>query len=107
MDEASLAFIKAQQHDASVTKGDPIGFEYQLSFAYRQDWPELGTILDYGLMSISTKERQLVMSKWLSQEDSSFFEKYPVFFAAMCMACTAMFIFLWVAYKKWRSTTAL
>ncbi len=42
------------------------GLLYQLRFAFRNDWPILGGILDKGLAAISPDERQGITRRWIS-----------------------------------------
>ncbi|MCW8931502.1 MAG: transporter substrate-binding domain-containing protein [Gammaproteobacteria bacterium] len=42
------------------------GFTYQLSFASRNDWPILNSLLEKALNSISVEERKKMLRKWIS-----------------------------------------
>ncbi|WP_072680846.1 transporter substrate-binding domain-containing protein [Arcobacter sp. LA11] len=42
------------------------GFTYELSFASRNDWPILNTLLEKALSSISVQERKELLRKWIS-----------------------------------------
>lgn len=45
----------------------PVSTEIQsLHFAVRKDWPELRSILQKGLASISTRQKKLISEKWLT-----------------------------------------
>ena len=44
------------------------GFLYRLALAIRNDWPELGSILDKALLQITSKERKSIYRKWVSLE---------------------------------------
>ncbi|MBT3877160.1 MAG: transporter substrate-binding domain-containing protein [Nitrospina sp.] len=44
------------------------GFIYRLALAIRNDWPELGSILDKALLQITSKERKSIYRKWVSLE---------------------------------------
>ncbi|MFC1835837.1 SpoIIE family protein phosphatase [Thermodesulfobacteriota bacterium] len=44
----------------------PTSFSYKLSFAVRDDWPELVGILEKGLSTISPAERTSISQKWIS-----------------------------------------
>ncbi|MBU2537046.1 MAG: transporter substrate-binding domain-containing protein [Proteobacteria bacterium] len=41
------------------------GFIYDLSFASRSDWPELTSILDKAIASMTPEEHQAIFSKWI------------------------------------------
>ncbi len=47
-------------HDAGVTP-----FSYDWGIGIRKDWPEMELILNKGIASITQKERQMVLSRWL------------------------------------------
>jgi ABC-type amino acid transport substrate-binding protein len=64
-DVASVRFIARHHRLESLRVGEPVGFEYALSFAYRRDWPELGAILDRGLRRLSAAERQEMHIRWV------------------------------------------
>lgn len=42
------------------------GFQYRLAFATRSDWPELKSILDKTIASLTELERRQIDSKWIS-----------------------------------------
>ncbi|MBF0370303.1 MAG: transporter substrate-binding domain-containing protein [Magnetococcales bacterium] len=41
-------------------------FTYKLSFASRNDWPQLHTLLEKALQSITESERQTIFNRWIS-----------------------------------------
>lgn len=47
------------------------GYAIKLSFASRNDWPELNRILEKGLAQISEEERQAIYKKWVRLEQES------------------------------------
>ena len=52
------------------------GFEYQLRFAVRNDWPVLREILNKGLYSITDKEKSNIDRRWIRiDEDTIFLHK--------------------------------
>lgn len=64
-DVASVRFIVRHHRLEGLRIGEPVGFEYALSFAYRRDWPELGAILEHGLRRLSAAERQALYDRWI------------------------------------------
>lgn len=64
-DVASVRFIVHHHRLEGLRLGEPVGFEYALSFAYRRDWPELGAILEHGLRRLSAAERQVLHDRWV------------------------------------------
>ncbi len=47
------------------------GFTYKLSFAPRKDWPELTSILNKGLASLTSEEKREIYGKWIRLERPS------------------------------------
>ena len=44
--------------------GEPIGFEYALSFAWRRDRPDIGEALEEALRRIPADRRQALLARW-------------------------------------------
>ncbi|MDT7834601.1 transporter substrate-binding domain-containing protein [Aquabacterium sp. OR-4] len=65
-DVASVAFISRTQRMGGLRVDGPVGFEYQLSFAVRADWPELVDIINRGIRRVGPRERQRVLDQWLT-----------------------------------------
>lgn len=64
-DVASVQFIVHHHRLQGLRVGEPVGFDYALSFAYRRDWPELGAVLENGLRRLSAAERQALHDRWV------------------------------------------
>lgn len=65
LDLGSASYLLPQFNPNALQIGTRIGFDYPLSLAYRKDWPELGSILDAGLRSLSLQEREALLAPWL------------------------------------------
>lgn len=65
-DVASVAFLSRTRQLTGLRVDGPVGFEYQLCFAVRSDWPELVEILDRGIQRVGARERQRVLDRWLT-----------------------------------------
>jgi len=64
---ASVTYWIRKLNLTNVKIAAPASTETQkLRFAVRKDWPELVTILDKGLNSISPRQRKIISEKWLS-----------------------------------------
>ena len=58
-----------------------------LYFAVRNDWPELVTIINKGLASISEKEREAIKQKWIAvtiEKQIDYTLLYKVFAGVIC-----------------------
>lgn len=65
VDAASAAFVARRHRLAGLVSAGEVGFDYELSFAVRSDWPELRTILDAGIVAVPEAERAAVLRRWL------------------------------------------
>lgn len=65
VDAASAAFVMRRHALGGLASAGEVGFEYELSFAVRADWPELRTILDAGIAAVPEAERAAVLRRWL------------------------------------------
>ena len=90
-DAASVRFAMAREQLTGLRIAGPVGFDYQLCFAYRSDWPALGKILEAGLLNISAQERRGLYERWVAPYDPSSRDTRHVWteriaFAALFMA---------------------
>ena len=70
VDAASAAFLLGRQRIAGLASAGEVGFDYDLSFAVRADWPELRAILDAGIAAVPPAERDALMQRWLAPLDA-------------------------------------
>ncbi len=65
LDVASLAHVTQQLGIDSIGVAEGVAFRYPLSFAVRNDWPELVDILDDGLATLKRSDRDRIIERWL------------------------------------------
>ena len=90
IDDAMIASVAVasyyiqQERITNLRVAGESGFSYRLAFATRSDWPELNGILEKGLRSISTTDRQAILDSWISLEQDIWVSvrKYAVHAAA-------------------------
>jgi len=70
IDSASLAHLQQRQDGPMVEVGEPVGFQYSLSFAVRRDLPQLREALDQGLKGLTDDQRAQLHSRWLGLKES-------------------------------------
>ncbi|EHR70366.1 periplasmic component of amino acid ABC-type transporter/signal transduction system [Burkholderiales bacterium JOSHI_001] len=67
-DAASVAYIVERERLDGLVAGAQVGFNYELSFAVRKDWPQLRDILDAGIRAVDAQQRRTVLGRWLPGE---------------------------------------
>lgn len=70
VDAASAAFLIRRQGIGGLASAGEVGFDYDLSFAVRGDWPELRAILDAGIAAVPAAERDALVQRWLGPLDA-------------------------------------
>ncbi|WP_207185948.1 transporter substrate-binding domain-containing protein [Rubrivivax gelatinosus] len=79
VDAASAGFVIRHHQLAGLAGAGEVGFEYELSFAVRSDWPELRAILDAGIAAVPESERDALLQRWLGPLDAdTLVERAPV-----------------------------
>jgi ABC-type amino acid transport substrate-binding protein len=63
-DVASVHFLAAEHGLNGFVVGEPIGFEYALSFAWRLDRPDIGEAIEEALRQIPAARRQELLQRW-------------------------------------------
>ncbi|MFM2341023.1 MAG: hypothetical protein RLZZ592_676 [Pseudomonadota bacterium] len=63
-DVASVHFLAAEHGLSGFVVGEPIGFEYALSFAWRLDRPDIGEAIEEALRQIPAARRQALLQRW-------------------------------------------
>jgi signal transduction histidine kinase/ABC-type amino acid transport substrate-binding protein len=59
-------FWLEQEGFSNLKIGGESGYIYRLGVLSRKDWPELGSILKKGVHSITTEERHVIRTRWLT-----------------------------------------
>ncbi|QLG89079.1 transporter substrate-binding domain-containing protein [Chitinibacter bivalviorum] len=67
-DLASVIFITRAQRNLDWRVDQNVGFQYQLSFAFAKDKPEIGERLDRALRSLPLVRREAILSHWLDAQ---------------------------------------
>ncbi len=83
-DEASFAFLRKQHDWDTLQLQQRIGFDYQLSMAFRPDWPELGRIINAALKQIPRDKQVAVLARWLPASPArhdTFYDTRPLLLA--------------------------
>jgi signal transduction histidine kinase len=80
------------------------GFVYDLSFATRSDQPELNSILDKALATISDEERNRIVSRWISLKSDGWHTSRNFFIALAAVSLLLLLLFIigwiWLLRKK-------
>ena len=90
----------AKQYNLKNLKiAQALGFHYELSIAGRKDWPQLSSILEKGLASISQQERDEIYLRWnKSTLEKNFFATYSnwIIFGVLTLLGLLLFrLFKW------------
>ncbi|MDC7226145.1 MAG: transporter substrate-binding domain-containing protein [Spirochaetales bacterium] len=64
-DLAFVSYNRRNRNFANIVIAGDIGFKHRLSLAVRSDWPELQSILQKGLDTITGEERSEIEEKWV------------------------------------------
>ena len=71
VDVASVHFIAREHGLSGFVVGEPSGFEYALSCAWRRDRPDIGEALEEALRRIPADRRQALLARWSVQTHAS------------------------------------
>lgn len=71
VDAASAAFVQQQHGLRGLETVGEVGFDYELSFAVRSDWPQLRDVLNAGISAMAPAERRALLERWLAPLDVS------------------------------------
>ncbi len=71
VDAASAAFVQQQHQLQGLRSAGEVGFEYELSFAVRRDWPELLDVLNAGIRAMPPADKRAITERWLGPLDGS------------------------------------
>lgn len=64
-DIASVGFVVREKNLQGLRVHGPIGFEYELSFAYPKERADIGRALELGLRTVRPTDRSAVTQRWL------------------------------------------
>lgn len=71
-----------------------------LYFAVRNDWPELVSIIDKGLLSISDKEKEAIKQKWIAVTIEKQLDYTILYKVAAVILCVALVFGAWNAQNR-------
>jgi signal transduction histidine kinase len=94
-DIASVTFL-IRKHGFSnlrIIHGKEFDRNLELSFAIRNDWPELQTILEKALASLTFEEKEAIRAKWMTLEVAGFWRN-PVFWYSTLGAVALLLLLL-------------
>ena len=94
-DIASVTYL-IRQHGLSnlrIVKDNGVDRNLELSFGIRNDWPELQTILEKAVASLTFEEREAIRAKWLTLEVAGFWRN-PVFWYSALGAVAVLLLLL-------------
>ena len=103
-DIASVTYL-IRQHGLSnlrVVKDKGVDRNLELSFGIRNDWPELHTILEKAVASLTFEEREAIRAKWLTLEVAGFWRN-PVFWYS-ALGAVAVLLLLLAGTMIWNRT---
>ena len=103
-DIASVTYL-IRQHGLSnlrIVKDNGVDRNLELSFGIRNDWPELQTILEKAVASLTFEEREAIRAKWLTLEVGGFWRN-PVFWYS-AMGATVVLLLLLAGTMIWNRT---
>jgi len=96
-DIASVTYL-IRKHGFSnlrIVKNNDVNRNLELSFGIRNDWPELQTILEKAVASLTIDEKEAIRAKWLTLELPGFWRK-PVFWYSVLAAIATLLLLLTV-----------
>lgn len=71
LDVASARFLIARLRLDGLALGEPVGFDYALSFAWRRDRPEIGRDLQTALAALPLAERDALVERWIGPDSAT------------------------------------
>jgi ABC-type amino acid transport substrate-binding protein len=71
-DIASVGFVVREEKLQGLQVHGPIGFEYELSFAYPKERSDIGQALELGLRAVNPGDRSAVTQRWLDADALGF-----------------------------------
>ena len=94
-DIASVTYL-IRKHGLSnlrIVKDEGVDRNLELSFAVRNDWPELQIIIEKALASLTFEEKEAIRAKWLTLEAPGLWRN-PVFWYSTLGAVAALLLLL-------------
>lgn len=97
---ASASYYIAKDGISNLKVTEDTDFIFDLSFATRNDWPELQSILSKGMATISAQERKVILDSWISLGTEEW-EPSPTF---IVNALVTIFLLVLLMVLSWNRT---
>lgn len=98
-DLASVTYLIRENGLSNLSVVPGIDQNLELRFGVRNDWPELKSILDKAIASLSVEEKETIRTSWLYLEEPGFWRK-PVFWYSVLGVVIAL-VMLLIATTIW------
>lgn len=99
---SAVSYLIEKEKISNLKIAGKAGFEYEICFGIRNDWPVLKNIMDKGIKLVSAGEKHEIFEKWLGR-NSIYFYNDPFFWMILSgglfvLACFFLAVILWI-YK--------
>jgi signal transduction histidine kinase len=98
-DLASVTYLIRENGLSNLSVVPGIDKNLELRFGVRNDWPELKSILDKAIASLTVEENEAIKARWLYLEEPGFWRK-PVFWYSV-LGIVAALLMLLIATTIW------
>lgn len=92
---ASIAFVMSKDNIKGINISGETPYRFELSMLVRDDWPELVSILNKVLLTVTDEERSQIFSRWLNPEDSEASLPLTLLATALTIALFALLVTLY------------
>lgn len=92
---ASSAYRIRQMNLTNLKVAGALGDEHGIHFGIRRDWPELLTILDKSINSISSKQRDEISKRWVVLRFEPEVRYGPILWVALAALLVVGFVLFW------------
>ena len=96
---ASVTYLIRENGLTNLSVVPGIDKNLELRFGVRNDWPELKSILDKAIASLTVEEKEAIKARWLYLEEPGFWRK-PVFWYSV-LGIVAALLLLLIATTIW------
>ncbi|NOQ79106.1 MAG: transporter substrate-binding domain-containing protein [Gammaproteobacteria bacterium] len=91
---ATMSHVARVQGITNIKISGQIPYQFELALGARSDWPELVTILQKALDSISLKEKNAILQKWISIDLEKPYD-YSLLWKAVVITVVILLVFLY------------
>jgi PAS domain S-box-containing protein len=82
----------------NIREGGKTGYNHTIALAIRKDWPELLSILNFGLSQISKQEKKQILRKWVNLKEYTLFHRKEFWIAALIFFAVIFIIIFTILY---------